>query len=272
MNFFFWFFLVGFLLAALQDLKRREVDNWLNLFLFFSGFLYILSQTFHYSEPSFLINFAFLVFLMFGLAYLFYFARVFAGGDCKLLFAVTPLLVSVDFIQSFQNVAFFSISLLFLGALYGSIWIFGLFLSDLKKNLRDFYLSVKKSFSYILLTFLIFLLGFIDKLFFSFFILINILIFIFFISKVVEKNSLIRKVYSKDLREGDWLDKPILFKGKKFQYSFDGLSLEDIFSLKFYKKEILIKDGIPFAPVFIFSWILFYYSGVVLEVISKLIL
>src|SRR5574344_595398 len=119
MNFFFWFFFVGFFIALLQDLKRREVDNWLNLFLFFSGFIFILSEVFRYGEISFLINFSVLALAMFFIAYIFYYSRVFAGGDCKLLFASTPLLVSFNFVNSFHNILFFCLAMLFIGAMYG---------------------------------------------------------------------------------------------------------------------------------------------------------
>jgi Flp pilus assembly protein protease CpaA len=265
MSFIFWFFLAGFLIAALQDLKRREVDNWLNLFLFFSGFLYVLFKTFFYGEISFLINFAFLVFLMLGLIYLFYFARVFSGGDCKLLFAATPLFVSIDFINSLQNVLFFSMAILFIGAIYGAFWILGLFFKDFGKNKKDFVRGFKKSLIYFISFSVFLILGFFDRSFFALFFIVIFLVFIFLISKAVEKNSLIREVYSKDLREGDWLEKNLSFKGKKIKSTFDGLSLEDIAFLKNYKKRIRIKDGVPFAPVFVFAWIVFYFKGVVME-------
>ena len=38
LNFLFWFILVGLVVGSLQDLKRREIDNWLNLLLLFGGF------------------------------------------------------------------------------------------------------------------------------------------------------------------------------------------------------------------------------------------
>lgn len=41
LGFLFWFFLIGLIVASLQDLKRREVDNWLNLFLVVGSFVFI---------------------------------------------------------------------------------------------------------------------------------------------------------------------------------------------------------------------------------------
>lgn len=264
--FIFWFFLVGFLIAALQDLKRREVDNWLNLFLFFSGFIYILVEVFIYNEISFLVNFGFLVFVMFLLAYLFYFLRIFAGGDCKLLFASTPLLVSLDFFTSMQNVLFFCIAIFFIGAIYGTFWILGLFLRDFEKNKGDFVIQVKKNYWYFIIIILFLFFGFIDSNLFILFALSLFLIIIFFASKSVEKNSLVREVNPKDLREGDWIEKDLFIRGKKIKATFEGLSLENIVFLRNYKRLIKIKEGIPYAPVFLFSWIVFYFRGFLLNI------
>ncbi|MBU3924088.1 MAG: hypothetical protein KJ592_04170, partial [Nanoarchaeota archaeon] len=41
MGFLFWLFFVGIVVAGLQDLKRREVDNWLNLFLLVASFVFV---------------------------------------------------------------------------------------------------------------------------------------------------------------------------------------------------------------------------------------
>ncbi len=271
MSFVFWFFLVGFIIAALQDLKRREVDNWLNLFLFFSGFVYVLYQVFYYNEISFLVNFGFLSFVMISLAYLFYFSKVFAGGDCKLLFAATPVLVSFDFMSSMQNVLFFCLTIFFVGAIYGIFWIGGLFIKDFSKNRKDFFVLVKKNYIYLVISFVFLILGIFEKSFLVLFFLSCFLAFVFFASKVVEKNSLIRGVFSKELKEGDWLENDLVFRGRKIKASFEGLSLEDINFLKNYKKSIKIKEGIPYAPVFVFSWVIFYFRGWIMEVLSGLI-
>ena len=40
-GFLFWLFLIGIVVASLQDLKRREVDNWLNVFLLVASFVFV---------------------------------------------------------------------------------------------------------------------------------------------------------------------------------------------------------------------------------------
>lgn len=271
MNFFFWFFFVGFFIALLQDLKRREVDNWLNLFLFFSGFIFILSEVFRYGEISFLINFSVLALAMFFIAYIFYFSRIFAGGDCKLLFATTPLLVSFNFVNSFHNILFFCLAMLFIGAIYGLFWIVGLFFKNLRKNLIDLRNLIKKNYYIFIGVCFLFVLTFFDKFFIGvgFIFLFSYLLFL--ISKVIEKNSLTREIYTKELREGDWLEKDIKFRGRLIKSSFEGISLGEIEFLKNYKNKITIKDGIPYAPVFLFTWILFYFRGIIEDLIFGLI-
>lgn len=271
MNIIFWFFSLGLLVAAFQDLHRREIDNWLNLFLFFSGFSYILLNVFLFKEISLLINFGILVFVMFLLANLFYLMKVFSGGDCKLLFALTPLFVSVDLFSSFKNVILFCLLLLFVGAVYGLFWIIYLFFKDFKKNKIDLAKSLRKNKWYLCLIFFMLPLGFLDT---SFFILVFIILFtviLFFLSKAVEKNSLSRSVHPRDLREGDWLEKRISFKGKIFNPSFEGLSLDDIKLLRNYPRHIRVRDGVPYAPVFLVSWIIFYFNGILMEFLDVLL-
>ena len=40
-GFLFWLFFVGIIIACTQDLKRREVDNWLNLFLLMTSLVFV---------------------------------------------------------------------------------------------------------------------------------------------------------------------------------------------------------------------------------------
>jgi Flp pilus assembly protein protease CpaA len=270
MNFFFWFFVLGFFIALLQDLKRREVDNWLNLFLFFSGFLFVLSNVFRFDEITFLTNFAILTFFMLFLAYVFYYSRIFAGGDCKLLFATTPLLVSFSLTNSFLNVLFFCVAMLFIGAIYGIFWIVGLFLKDFEKNGKDFLVLVKKSYFVLIILAVFLILGLVEKVFFVLAIFVLFLYLVYIFSKTIEKNSLTREISPRELREGDWIKENIRFKNRKIKSSFEGLSLDDISFLRNYKRKIKIKDGIPYAPVFLFSWIAFYSRGIVLEIVSRL--
>jgi Flp pilus assembly protein protease CpaA len=265
MNLIFWFFLAGFLIAGLQDLKRREVDNWLNLFLFFSGFLFVLFEVFLYNELSYLVNFGFLALIMFLLAHGFYYLKLFAGGDCKLLFAVTPLLVSVDIANSLYNLLFFCASILFVGAVYGACWIAGLFIVHFGKIKRGFYRAVRNYYYYAILLAIMLLLGFFENFLLKFALLFIFIFILFLAGLCVEGSVMLREVDSSLLREGDWIEKNIRVKGRVIQSSFEGLSAEQVAFLKRNCKKVRIRDGIPFAPVFLFSWIIFYFRGWFME-------
>ena len=116
MNFLFWLFFVGLLIACAQDVKRREVDNWLNLFLLMSGSVYLIFSAKNL-EQIFLV-FAFILFF-FVLSNLLYYCRFFAGGDAKLLFAMTPFFVATTFNLTLWNIVFFIFVLFLAGSIYG---------------------------------------------------------------------------------------------------------------------------------------------------------
>jgi Flp pilus assembly protein protease CpaA len=271
MNFIFWFFLSFLLIASLQDLKRREIDNWLNLLLFFSGFLYLIYNVLIYNEVSLLINFGFMSLIMFGVSYLFYYLRIFAGGDCKLLFALTPMFVSLDLVSSMFNIIFFCLILLFIGAIYGLFWIFYLFFKNYNTNLKFLRILILKNYILFILIFLILSMGLFNKVFIFLFSILLFLTLLFFISKVVETNSLIKEVYPRNLREGDWLNNNISFNNKIIRTSFEGLSMRDIKFLKKFPSKISIKEGIPYAPVFLFSWLLFYFRGSFMALLDSIL-
>ena len=127
-GFLFWLFLFGLIVASLQDLKRREVDNWLNLFLLTTSFVYIFYFGFFMMNNGifFLAIFSFLTLFVFMNA--FYYGRVFAGGDAKLLFAMSAFFVVVSFGMMLANIFLFLVLLMLSGSVYGLIYSFVLFI------------------------------------------------------------------------------------------------------------------------------------------------
>ena len=90
-------FLIGIaifwmIMGSIQDIKRREVENWWN----FSLIIFALAfRAFFSIENS---NYWYLVWGLIGLAAgfiianIFYYGRMFAGGDAKLLMALGTIL------------------------------------------------------------------------------------------------------------------------------------------------------------------------------------
>ena len=78
--------------AVLQDLKRREVDNIWNFSLIAIALAYRFGASIFIDNYWFFINgiIGFVIFLILG--NIFYYARLFAGGDAKLLMALGAIL------------------------------------------------------------------------------------------------------------------------------------------------------------------------------------
>ena len=115
--------LVWLLFAAVYDLRKRIVPNWLS----FSLIIFALGFRFFYS----LFNESFLFFYqgLIGLGIFFvignalYYARMFAGGDAKLMIALGPVLgFSESFFRNIELFLLFVILFLFIGGFYGLIW------------------------------------------------------------------------------------------------------------------------------------------------------
>lgn len=257
-GFLFWLFGIGIFVASLQDLKRREVDNWMNLLLMISGFVFIFYRAIFEknSEIVFLAGFALVV--MFVLMNLFYYGRIFAGGDAKLLVAMTAFFVGANFSLTFMNISIFLLLLMISGSFYGLFYSSFLYFRNYKKvnsEIKRFHGNLwTKVFVFIGL--IVMLLGFFDLVFLIFGGLLLVFPFLFVFAKGLEKVSMIREVSGKNLREGDWLVDDVRVKNKVIRADWEGLSLENIKLLK-NKRKIKIKEGLPFVPAFLIAFILY---------------
>lgn len=74
-------------------------------------------------------------------------------------------------------------------------------------------------------------------------------------------------VKTSELRQGDWLFSDVKVGKRTFKKNWDGLSEEEISYMKKFNKKVFIKDGIPYAPSFLFALILFefrdYLAGII---------
>jgi hypothetical protein len=267
MNFLFVLYFVGIILAVIQDVKRREVDDWLNLSLFLSGTAYLFIE-FGLNDFS-IVNYGFFVFCMALVSFLLYNGRFFAGGDAKLVFALTPFFYDVVFVSSITNFFSFFIFLVFAGALYGLGVIFYLSIKNLKKVKEDLKSHLKNNFLFRVSIFFVFalvLLGFLESIFFVFAISFFIMSVLFVITKSLETISFTMEKNYRDLQEGDWLVKDVSVRGKTIRATWDGLSKEDIDFLKKNKKSVIVREGIPYAPAFLVAFILYFFKGEFLRI------
>jgi Flp pilus assembly protein protease CpaA len=259
-------FILGFfyiLFAVIQDLKSREIANWLN----FSLIIFALGFRFFYSLFSNNLNFfiqgIFGLLIFFLLGNFFYYSRFFAGGDAKLLIALGTILpLNISFNQNLSLFVFFILIFFISSLIYSFPLLIFLSIKNYKKIKKDFINSLKnyKKFNkLILLIFIILSLInflFIHQLYFFIFSLFLILFFYSYIySKSLDKVCMIKEIPSNKLTEGDWLYEDIKINNEIIKSKWDGLSKEEIIKIKRHIKNVKIREGIPFSPVFLISFI-----------------
>ena len=91
-------------------------------------------------------------------------------------------------------------------------------------------------------------------------IFVFIIPYIYFSAKAIDEVFMIKEIKTGKLTEGDWLYKDLKIGRKLIKASWDGLTKEEIKLIKKRYKTILIRNGIPFGPVFLISYILFILS------------
>jgi len=201
--------------------------------------------------------------IFFIIGNLLYYSHFFAGGDAKLMIALGAVLpLSESFMINLNIFMIFFIVFLFTGAFYGLIFSFVLVFGNYDKFKKEFWQRFRatKNQGYVimLIGIVIMVFGFRTLwfvlgifLFFSYYILI--------FAKAIEEVCMIKKVNSKNLVEGDWLYKDVKVGKKLIRSKWDGLSKEEITLIRKTKKQVLIKQGIPFTPVFLISFLILVY-------------
>ena len=252
--------------ASIQDLRKREVADWLN----FSLIIFALGFRFFYclfDAGTFAFFYQGLIGLgiFFVIGNLLYYSHFFAGGDTKLLIALGAVLpLSESFMTNLNIFMIFFFIFLFVGAIYGLIYALVLAFSNFKKFRKEFGLLMKKNrfFIYpVMILGLAFMIGgfIFERMIFYLGILFFIFPYIYLLAKTVERVCMIKKISSRDLQEGDWLEGNVKVGDKKIVAKWDGLSKSEIALLKKSKKQVLIKQGIPYVPVFLISFLILIY-------------
>lgn len=260
--------------ASISDIKKREVPNWLSFSLIaiaFSirGIAALLAQQVFYFLYAVI---AFVIFI--GIANLFYYSKLFGGGDAKLLIALAPVFATAPFFSKIsQNLIPISGLFLFsfvgnfliIGAVYGILFSIFYAVKNKKRFSPEFKKIVKKN-KKLFLSCLMGVLIFIILSFFS--ILFLILSGIFLIMplfysfiKAVENSSMIKKIKTSELVEGDWLIHAVKAKNKTIMPCVHGLNEKDIILLKKSREFVMIKTGLPFVPVFFLAILCSLFTG-----------
>jgi len=250
--------------AVLQDFRRREVDNLWNFSLIAIAIFYRLVVSISGGEYFFVLNgvIGFAIFLILG--NLFYYTRLFAGGDAKLLIALGAILpLSYDWIVNLKIFGFFILLFFVAGSFWALFYALFLMTKNWKRFSKDFarrWLVLK---GLLLLTFLfvivwvviVVVLGRFELILIGFILLLFPILLVF--AKSIEEGCLIKRVSPKDITEGDWLYEDIKVGKKKIRASWEGLSKKDLELIQGkYKKKVMVKYGIPFTPSFLIGFII----------------
>jgi Flp pilus assembly protein protease CpaA len=262
---------IWIIFAVVQDLRKREIANWLNfslvIFALVFRFLYCLFNNQGY-------NLLYQGLLGFGVFFiignLLYYGKVFAGGDAKLMIALGAVIpFSGNLLININLVLIFFLLFLVAGAFYGIILSAILGIRNRKKFVKEFSREFKEKKNYFYICLILGIVFVMLAFFETFFLYLGILVFIapyvYFSAKSIDEACMIKKIDTKSLTEGDWLYKDVKIGRRLIKARWSGLSNEEIAFIRKKKKEILIRQGIPFSPVFLIS-----YTGLIYILTAQL--
>ncbi len=256
-------FLIGFvwiLFAVVHDLRTTEVPDWLN----FSLALFGLSTRFFYSlfyhDFSYFYQGIIWLGIFFVLGIVLYYIHTFAAGDAKLFISLGAILpIYNNFSLNIKPMLIFVVLFFVVGSLFSLLAVVFFTLLHPKKVFSSFlnYLSNKVYFFFFVLFFVVSLVS----LFFNtfFFVLIFILYIFYILTLIIDSQFMQKYVSPNELMEGDWLVHDVVVGGKVIRATWHGLDKKDIELFKKHKKEVLIRQGVCFTPVFLISYIIFIF-------------
>lgn len=256
------------IIASYADLKTREVPDWLNYGLIFAALGIRGIFALEFGSAIFLGGLLGLA-VTFGLANLFYHTSQWGGGDSKLLMAMGAVIgINYPLSGASFNLLWFFMVLLFVGAIYGMLWMGFLAIKQRFIFAPSFIISLYKfkKTHFIVGAFSLTLLAasIIIPYFLAAALIILLMFYLLVFVNTVEKNCFVKQVKISHLTEGDWLAKSVSIKGKIILRK-KTLGKSDLAKLGEFKKKnllhaVFIKEGIPFIPSFLFAYIVLIFG------------
>lgn len=269
-----YYFLFGVALlwtifAVVQDLRTREIANWLT----FSLIALVLAYRFFYSSESgnwmfFLFGVLGVLFFV-GAAFALYYGRAFAGGDAKLLMGFGGVIPIEQYSDLLFHGVGFVLALFLIGAAWTIVFSFYVVMSSPRGFARAFAHEAKKFKRWFVITFVLgaVLIGLLWSFNHIYALFAGIsciaLPLTYAYARSLEKGCLIVLTSPQKLTEGDWLERPVRVGTRTIRPSVHGLNKEEIAFLRKHHKSVYIKNGIPFAPAFLLALIamVFFFSA-----------
>lgn len=269
--------LLGLAAATVQDLKTREVPDWITYGLIGSGFAIRLMAAL--GPESWMYFFS--AFIGLGITYLIgslmYYTRQWGGGDVKMImalgviFATRPAFIPES---SLPFLAMIFLNIFLVGAIYGLLW--GIMMSwkhrkkftekakillQERRMLKMRIIAITCALAIVASAFLVqdpFLR--ISILTIGLMVLIYPYLWVYI--KAVEKAAMYKHLKPQQLTEGDWVEKDVLVNKRViYKVKNTGIEKEDIQKLiKAKVREVIVKEGIPFLPA--------YFLGVIITLLQ----
>jgi len=269
---------LALIISSISDIKTREVPDWISYGLIFfvlltRGLESIITKSYFPFAHSLITGLIF-----FGVGSLLYYTQQWGGGDTKLVSGL-----GAAFTKSFtgQSSGFIpysvvlAMNILLIGAVY-SLFYAGFLAFKHKKEFVSQFNVINKSkkmrnmkFITLFFVLILILLSFIylpSELKFNlsiFSLAILLLPYVLVFVKSVEASCMYKNISPSKLTEGDWI-KNNIYKGKKliYQKKAFGINKESIEIIKKSGiKSVLIVEGIPFVPSFLFGVIVTLILG-----------
>ena len=276
--------LVALIIASYTDFKIREVPDWLNYGLIFTGAAIRIILSVVYHDWSYIIEGALGFGLFFLIAIAMFYGAQWGGGDAKMVMGLGALLGLQLSWNSFLLA--FILNIIIFGSIFGLLFSVYMVFQNRKPFVKEFASQFKKR--KVLKWFV--WLGTVALLIISVFVPVSIKIaivvlagmmlltfYVFMYLKAVEQSAMIKWVEPEALTEGDWVVKDVVVAGKRICGPKDlGLEMKQIrqlIKLKHQKKldKILVKYGIPFVPSFLIAFIVTYFWGNILLVLLGIV-
>ncbi len=255
--------------ATVQDIKKREVADWLNFSLIAFALAYRAFYSAYSSDWMFFAYGVLGFILFFLLANLFYYSRVFAGGDAKLLMGLGVVLPYSSFYDLIFVGLGFILLLFIAGALYSLIYSIFIIINHYGKFSAAFAMNLRNRTNLVFA--LVLMIIFVGAVYYvsggdlwmsSFGVLFSVFAFFLVVCAKSLEGCMIKLVSPGKLTEGDWLVSDIKVERGVVKKTVHGLSAEDIARLKRAGKKVLIREGIPFTPAFLAAFIMVFFLAV----------
>jgi Flp pilus assembly protein protease CpaA len=270
---------IALIAGTITDIKTREVPDWINYGIMFSGIGLRLIYTSVNFEWIYLLEGIAGFGICIGIGYAMFYAGQWGGGDSKLLMGLGALIGLSFKFNPMPLLIVFLFNILLVGSVYGLFYSAVLAVKERKKfaaNFKDVMHDKKlmrfRRMKFIILSvFLILLIIAVQKISIDFFVLLVLIIMMLLLYlsfylvvfvKAVEMSAMFKDISPEQLTEGDWIAKDIVVNKKIIARKKDlGVSKEQIKKLVKLKEQgkidkIQVKYGMPFVPSFLLAFIL----------------